>query len=86
MKIQWANDAMIKLWGKDKTVIGRTVREALPEIEDQPFHGQLDSVFTTGEMYQATEDKGELMVDGRLQTFYFNFSYKPLRDANSQVY
>ncbi|HET7897560.1 MAG TPA: PAS domain S-box protein, partial [Flavisolibacter sp.] len=86
MKIQWANDAMIKLWGKDKTVIGKTVREALPEIEDQPFHGQLDRVFTTGEMYQATEDKGELMVEGRLQTFYFNFSYKPLRDADGQVY
>ncbi|WP_121353590.1 PAS domain S-box protein [Flavisolibacter nicotianae] len=86
MRIQWANDAMIKLWGKDKSVIGKTVREALPELEGQPFHGLLHDVFTTGQMYQATEDKGELMVEGQLQTFFFNFSYKPLRDTDGKVY
>ncbi len=86
MRIQWANDAMIKLWGKDKSVIGKTVREALPELEGQSFHGLLNQVYTTGEIYQASEDKGDLVVDGELQTFYFNFSYKPLRDTNGKVY
>lgn len=86
MKIQWANDAMIKLWGKDKSVIGKTIREALPELEGQPFHQQLDDVFTTGIMYQGTEDPGHLVVDGKLQTFYFNFTYKPLRDIDGNIY
>lgn len=86
MRIQWANDAMIKLWGKDKEVVGKTIREALPELEGQPFLDQLAHVFNTGEIYQATEDKGELVVDGELQTFYFNFSYKPLRDENGAIY
>ncbi|CCH54451.1 PAS/PAC sensor signal transduction histidine kinase [Fibrisoma limi BUZ 3] len=86
MKIQWANDAMIKLWGKDKSVIEKTVREALPELEGQPFHGLLDQVYTSGNMYQATEDRADLVVDGLLQTFYFNFSYKPLRDTEGNVY
>lgn len=86
MRIQWANDAMIKLWGKDKSVIGKTVREALPELEGQPFHGLLQQVYTTGEMYQAAEDQGELVVDGKRKTFFFNFSYKPLRNAEGQVY
>jgi len=86
MTIQWANDAMIGLWGKDKSVIGKTVRQALPELEGQPFHDLLNKVFLTGEIYAATEDKGELVVDGELRTFYFNFSYKPLRDANGNVY
>lgn len=86
MKIQWANDAMIKLWGKDKSVIGKTVREALPELEGQPFHQQLENVFTTGVTYQGTEDPGHLVVDGKLQTFYFNFSYKALRDAEGNIY
>jgi PAS domain S-box-containing protein len=86
MQIPWANDAMIKLWGKDKSVIGLTVRQALPELEGQPFHHLLDQVFTTGQMYQAAEDEGELVVNGQLQTFYFNFSYKPLRDAAGEVY
>jgi len=86
MTIQWANDAMISLWGKDKSVIGKTVRQALPELEGQPFHDLLDKVFRTGEIYVATEDKCELVVDDELRTFYFNFSYKPLRDANGTVY
>ncbi|MGZ3882217.1 MAG: PAS domain-containing sensor histidine kinase, partial [Flavisolibacter sp.] len=86
MKIQWANDAMVRLWGKDKSVIGQTIREALPELEGQPFHQQLDDVFTTGEMYQGTEDPGHLVVDGTLRTFYFNFTYKPLRDAEGNIY
>lgn len=86
MRIQWANDAMIKLWGKDKSVIGKTVREALPELEGQPFHQQLDDVFTTGIIYKGTEDAGHLVVDGTLQTFYFNFSYQPLRNSEGEVY
>jgi PAS domain S-box-containing protein len=86
MTIQWANDAMIRLWGKDKTVIGKTLREALPELEGQPFHQLLDEVYKTGEMYQANEDRGDLMVDEKLQTYYFNFSYKPLRDTEGRIY
>lgn len=86
MKIQWANDAMINLWGKDHTAIGKTIREALPELEGQPFHQQLDDVFTTGVMYKGTEDPGQLIVDGKLQTFYFNFSYKALRDTEGNIY
>jgi PAS domain S-box len=86
MQIQWANDAMIRLWGKDRSVIGKTIRQSLPELDGQPFNDLLDQVFTTGKMYQATEDRGDLVVDGKLQTFYFNFSYKPLTDVEGNVY
>ncbi|HEX2606663.1 MAG TPA: PAS domain S-box protein [Flavisolibacter sp.] len=86
MTIQWANDAMIKLWGKDTSVIGKTIRQALPELEGQPFHDRLDKVYETGILYQASEDKGEIEVDGQLQTFFFNYSYKPLRDADGKIY
>ncbi|MDB5252146.1 MAG: walK [Flaviaesturariibacter sp.] len=77
--IEFANPAMITLWGKDRSVIGMPLRTALPELEGQPFFGQLETVLRTGLAYSATEDRGDLEVDGILQTFYFNFSYKPLR-------
>ncbi|GAA4470496.1 hypothetical protein GCM10023189_59180 [Nibrella saemangeumensis] len=86
MVIQLANEAMLKLWGKDASVIGKKLREALPELEGQPFYQLLTQVYTTGVAYQATEDQANLMVDGKLQTFYFNFTYKPLRDADGNVY
>lgn len=86
MKIQLANDAMIRLWGKDRNVIGKTIRKALPELEGQPFHELLDNVYTTGETYHASEDRCDLVVNGRLQTFYFNFTYKAVRNEDGKIY
>ncbi|HEX9956753.1 MAG TPA: PAS domain-containing protein, partial [Fibrella sp.] len=86
MVIQLANDAMLSLWGRDASVIGKKLRDAIPELEGQPFYQLLDSVYTAGTVYQGTEDRADLVVDGRLQTFYFNFTYKPLRDTNGTVY
>lgn len=86
MVIQTANDAMLRSWGKDASVIGKTLREALPELEGQPFHQLLHEVYTTGVSYQATEDRVDLVHDGELRTFYYNFTYKALRDGNGQIY
>lgn len=86
MRIQLANEAMIRLWGKDESAIGKTIREALPELEGQPFHELLQEVYNTGKTYRATEDRADLVVDGKLQTFYFNFTYKALFDSQGKVY
>lgn len=86
MRIELANDAMIKVWGKDRSVIGKTLREALPELEGQPFHGLLHEVFTTGKTYWGKEDRVDLEIDGKMQTGYFNFTYKPLRNEQGEIY
>ncbi|AZI67845.1 PAS domain-containing sensor histidine kinase [Kaistella daneshvariae] len=84
--IEFANDQMIKTWGKTRAVIGKKLEEALPELEGQPFIDILKNIFRTGESYIAKEDPVDLEVDGRLQTFYYSFSYRPLRDASGKVY
>nr|WP_193711679.1 PAS domain S-box protein [Salegentibacter sp. BLCTC]MBE7641036.1 PAS domain S-box protein [Salegentibacter sp. BLCTC] len=86
MRIDLANDAMIKLWGKDKSVIGTPLHKALPELDGQPFLGLLRNVLDTGETYWGKEDKVDLMIDGKMQTGYYNFTYKPLRDKNGKIY
>jgi PAS domain S-box-containing protein len=86
MKVQTANDAMLKVWEKDKTVIGKTLRQALPELDGQPFHQLLDDVYTTGITYQANEDIVYLMRDGKLSPTYFNFTYKALRNEKGEIY
>lgn len=86
MRIRIANKAMQDAWGKDASAIGKTLREALPELESQPFSKLLDDVFTTGIPYIAKEDRVDLVVDGRLQVFYFDFTYKPLLDASGKVW
>lgn len=86
MVIEIANDAMIRLWGKDSSVIGQKLALAIPELEGQPFLDLLDKVFTTGVAHHEKEARADLVVDGQLTTFYFNYTYKPIRDEHGQVY
>lgn len=86
MIIEFANEEMLKLWGKDSSVVGKTLREAIPELEGQPFHGLLENVYKTGVVYKTEEDRADLNVNGKLQTFYFNFTYKPLKDEEGKTF
>lgn len=86
MIVSLANDAMLKLWGKTASVIGKPLHLALPELEGQPFLQLLSDVYASGETYSAKDARADLVVDGMLQAFYFNFTYKPLRDIHGNVY
>ncbi len=86
MTIQAVNQAMITIWGKDASVQGKTFAEAIPEVEDQPFLSLLQNVYDTGIAYHEAEGKAILRVDGRLQEFWFNYSYAPLREESGKIY
>jgi PAS domain S-box-containing protein len=85
-RIQYVNDIMIGYWGKDYSVIGKHLIEAVPELDGQQFLGFLNNVYRTGEPYIGKEEAAILRVDGKLQTFYFNFTYKALRDKDGEIY
>lgn len=84
--ISVANKAILKAWGKDDSVKGMELARALPELANQPFLQLLKDVIRTGVAYEAKEDRVQLMVDGDLRTFYFDFIYKPLFDQNGKVW
>lgn len=84
--IRLANDEMLRFWGKDKSVIGKTVVEAIPELNVQPFVSILQEVYRTGIIYHADQEEARLLIDGREQKRWFSFTYKPLKDADGQVY
>lgn len=86
MMIEFANEKMLALWGKDKSVIGKKLSDALPELIGQPFFPLLDEVFTTGITYHTNEQKALLERGNELKLFWFNFSYKPLMDKHNNVY
>lgn len=78
-----ANPDYLKLAGKS-AVLGKTVREALPEIEGQGFYELLDTVFRTGTPYvgrsqRALLDRGG--GDGPVEV-YVDFVYQPIPDAS----
>lgn len=85
MIITVANKATLTAWGKDKSVIGKSFLDALPELKDQPFSSLIKHVYLTGETYYTNNDRADLIVDGILQTFYFKFTYQPLYNENDEI-
>jgi len=86
MRIRVANKAIHKTWGKTETVIGKTFREALPELDDQSFYKLLDDVYTTGIAYEAKQQRIDLLIDGDFKPHYFDFTYKPLKRTDGTVW
>ena len=84
--VTFANDQMLKSWGKTRAVIGQKLEDAIPELDGQPFAQILRDVLTTGKPYIATEDKVDLVVDGMLQSYYYSISYRPLHNASGEIY
>lgn len=80
-----ANGAMLKFWGKDRSIIGYNFTEALPELVGQPFPDILKKVWSSGETYFAKDYPAILEVDGILQTSYFDFEYKAILDDNGKT-
>lgn len=86
MRIEMVNQAIIDVWGKGSDLIGKTYREVLPELAGQQIYPELDRVFDTGIPYHARNQRVELVVDGKLRAYYFNYSFTPLFDSNGKVY
>jgi len=80
------NSAYHQLVGH-RDVIGRTVREAVPEVEGQGFHELLDDVFTSGEPLVGTDVRIVLRrtPGGVLETRYLDFVYQPIKDDSGKV-
>jgi signal transduction histidine kinase/CheY-like chemotaxis protein len=67
-------------------LIGRPVKEALPDIEGQGFYELLDQVYGSGEAYSAHGARLSLHRAGHgTEDLFLDFIYQPLRDAEGAV-
>lgn len=68
----------------DRSLLGKTIREALPELEGQGIYELLEQVYRSGEAFVGTEVRVELDRDntGHLEEVYFNFVYQPIRSRD----
>ena len=83
--IQYANDEMLKVWGKGKEVLGKSLADALPELKGQPFIEMFAKVWREGLVISGTDTPADLVIDGILTTFYFDFEYRAVKDSNGKV-
>ena len=86
--ITMANARYYQLIGRGPEVIGKTVREAIPEVEGQGFLELLDEVYRTGTPYVGNEMLFQSMRGGSgapLERLFVNFIYAPLRAGDGKV-
>lgn len=81
MIITAANANMLAFWGKDDQIIGIPFLEGIPELKGQPFFEQLQAVYDAGTTFHSEQSSADLMINGKLQTSYFNYTFKPILDA-----
>lgn len=82
-RYEYANDAFAELSGP-RDLIGRTVREAFPELDGQGIYELLDQVYQSGEPFVARERPIRLHHDEG-QERYIDFVYQPVRDGAGVV-
>jgi PAS domain-containing protein len=81
-KVREGNDAYVKISGR-RALIGRSVREAFPELAGQGYYELLDRVYSTG---QPVVTRGmELRLRGSDEVQFIDFVYAPIRAASGEV-
>jgi PAS domain S-box-containing protein len=80
------NQSYLQLIGY-RQVVGKTVREALPELVGQGFFELLERVYSTGEPFvgHALPVRLQLEPGGALVERFVDFVYQPIRDASGAV-
>ncbi|MCW8195108.1 PAS domain-containing protein [Proteobacteria bacterium 005FR1] len=81
-----ANEAYLELVGH-RDIVGKPLREALPELEGQGFFELLDDVFDSGEAYRGHAVPVQLQrrTSETMEIRYVDFVYQPIVDASGTV-
>lgn len=73
----------------ERPLVGRGIREAMPELARQPIFGLLDKVYHTGETFYAQEMLVQLdhanTGTNELGENYYNFIYQATRNLAGQI-
>ncbi|WP_158799765.1 PAS domain-containing protein [Pedobacter sp. L105] len=85
LTIEIANIKILEVWGKTDSVIGKSMKDALPELEGQPYLQIFDDVFTSGKPFYGNELSATLVRNGVIEDVYFNFVYQPLKDVSGST-
>ncbi|HYI42826.1 MAG TPA: PAS domain-containing protein, partial [Sphingomicrobium sp.] len=85
-RFELTNAAFVQLVG-NRDPLGKTVREALPEVGGQGFFELLDRVYATGEPFVGRSVAIDLQASegGDMDRRLVDFVYQPVRDETGQV-
>ncbi|HEY0132552.1 MAG TPA: PAS domain-containing protein, partial [Nannocystis sp.] len=83
---EFVNEAYRRAFG-DRNFVGKTVREAFPELENQTFFGLLDEVYADGERFVANgvPIRLQALPEAEPEERFLDFIYEPVKNDKGQV-
>ena len=81
---QFANDAYRQLVG-ERQLVGRPVRQAVPEVAEQGRLQVLQDILRTGEPARGSETEVWVRRHGRTDQLFLDYVYQPVRNSDGQV-
>jgi PAS domain S-box-containing protein len=86
--IQDPNQAFIDIIGKGWSIVGKPLRDALPELttERQPYLQLLHEVLATGQPYRTSGALVKILQQGVMTQRYYNFTYSPLFNEEGKAW
>ncbi len=84
--VELPNQTFIDIVGKGPDIVGKPLREVMPELASQPFLQVLDEVYTTGIPYRSSEAQVSIVQNGIMTHNFYNITYTPLFDPEGKVY
>jgi len=84
---QWINADYRRLIGRSaEAIVGKTVLEAVPEVEGQIYVNLLNGVYQTGKAFLGRESLLRLdQGDGIIKDIYVDFVYLPTKDDRGAI-
>ncbi len=86
-RFTFVNSAYLDLIGREDAtqIVGKTVKDILPEVEKQGFLQLLNQVYESGEPFLNTDRKLLLQRKGKEEIVYVTFSYQAVRNVAGNV-
>jgi PAS domain S-box-containing protein len=84
LRIEIANERALEQGGRPD-IVGKTVREAFPELEGQAYFEVLEEVYRTGRPFTARDAPVRYARADGVEQAYFDINYHPLTDASGAV-
>lgn len=85
MVVELINDRFLEIWGKDRSVAGKPLLQALPEMKGQEYPEIMMRVYKTGEPYYGNEAEVYLEHEGQMRLGFYNFINAPYRDNKGNI-
>lgn len=78
MLIELVNPQMLEILGKDEAIIGKKLKEVIPELQTQGFYEILQSVFETGKPYKSIKQIVAFEKKGKFNEGFYDILFTPV--------